>query len=244
MRKIIQTISLGCCLYFVACLGLVSVHNDRCGKGITTSFFFLGMQYIKNSKQRSSGLPLLNKNGQTPEEVFTEKHKDLVNMGGKWLTSTCNACSVVAGLFVTITFTASTTVPDAVKEVNKNNKASKVLAVSSFVSFCTSLIAVVMFLSILTSGYREKDFHHNLLLKLLVGLTAFYVSIVTTLISFSSGHFFIFSDQQNNAVSLYMVTCLLLITIFVITQFPLYLHLLWANFKKVPQRRYWLLLED
>ncbi|KAK4560165.1 hypothetical protein RGQ29_009087 [Quercus rubra] len=201
-------------------------------------------EYIKNSKQRSSGLPLLNKNGQTPEEVFTEKHKDLVKMGGKWLTSTCNACSVVAGLFVTITFTASTTVPDAVKEVNKNNKASKVLAVSSFVSFCTSLIAVVMFLSILTSGYREKDFHHNLLLKLLVGLTAFYVSIVTTLISFSSGHFFIFSDQQNNAVSLYMVTCLLLITIFVITQFPLYLHLLWANFKKVPQRRYWLHLED
>uniref|UniRef100_A0A7N2LPM9 PGG domain-containing protein n=1 Tax=Quercus lobata TaxID=97700 RepID=A0A7N2LPM9_QUELO len=80
-------------------------------------------EYIKNSMQRSSGLPLLNKNGQTPEEVFTEKHKDLVKIG----------------------------VPDGVKEVNKNNKASKVLAVSSFVSFCTSLIAVVMFLSILTS---------------------------------------------------------------------------------------------
>ena len=165
-------------------------------------------------------------------------------MGGEWLTSTCNACSVVAGLFVTITFTTSTTVPDGVKEVNKNNKASKVLAISSFVSFCTSLIAVVMFLSILTSAYRKKDFHHTLLLKLLVGLTAFYVSIVTTLISFSSGHFFSFSDQQNNSASLYMVTCLSLITFFVITQFPLYPHLPWANLKKVPQRRYWLHLED
>ena len=52
-------------------LGLiVSKYNDRCGEGITTSFFSLGMQYIKNSMQRSSGLPLLNKNGQTPEEVF------------------------------------------------------------------------------------------------------------------------------------------------------------------------------
>uniref|UniRef100_A0A7N2N535 PGG domain-containing protein n=1 Tax=Quercus lobata TaxID=97700 RepID=A0A7N2N535_QUELO len=121
-------------------------------------------EYIKNSMQRSSGLPLLSKNGQTPEDVFTEKHKDLVKMG----------------------------VPDGVKEVNKNNKASKVLAVSSFISFCTSLIAVVMFLSILTSV----------------------------------------TNGIMQLPCICMVTCLLLITFFVITQFPMYLHLLWANLKK------------
>ena len=76
-------------------LGLiVSEYNDRCREGITTSFFFLRMQYIKNSMQRNSGLPLLNKNDQTPEEVFPEKHKDLVKMGGEWLTSTCNVLNI------------------------------------------------------------------------------------------------------------------------------------------------------
>ncbi|XP_030957565.1 uncharacterized protein LOC115979649 isoform X2 [Quercus lobata] len=194
-------------------------------------------EYIKKSIEPRF-LLLCNKHGDTPEEVFTNNHKELVKMGGDWLTSTSNACSVVAGLFVTTTFTMSTTVPDGVKE-DKHKQASKMLAGSSFVSFCTSLIAVVMFLAILTSGYRERDFRWTLLVKLLVGLTAFYLSIASTLISFSTGHFFVFTNQLNSAASsLYVVICLLLITLFAVTQLPLYFHLLWATFKKVPQPRY------
>ena len=183
-------------------------------------------------------LPLRNKDGNTPEEVFTKTHVKLVKKGGEWLTSTSNACSVVAGLFVTATFTMSTTVPDGVKE-DKNKQASKMFAGSSFVSFCTSLIAVVMFLAILTSGYRERDFRWTLLAKLLVGLTAFYVSIASTLISFSTGHFFVFANQLNSSTSsLYVVICLLLIILFAFAQLPLYFHLLWATLKKVPQPNY------
>jgi ABC-type Fe3+ transport system permease subunit len=182
-------------------------------------------------------LILLNKEGKTPEEVFTESHEDLVTKGGEWLTSTSNACSVVAGLFVTVTFTASTTVPDGVKQNNKQDKASKILASSTYVSFCTSLIAVVMFLAILTSGYRKRDFRCALLGKLLVGLTAFYVSIASTLISFSTGHFFVFGNELKSEAS-YFVTCVLLIIFFAFAQLPLFFHLLWATFNKVPKRNY------
>ena len=63
--------------------------------------------------------------------------------------------SSLAGLFVSITFSTATSVPDDDKG-NKHVKASKIFAVSSFVSFYTSLIAVVMFLSILTSGCKER----------------------------------------------------------------------------------------
>uniref|UniRef100_A0A7N2N602 PGG domain-containing protein n=1 Tax=Quercus lobata TaxID=97700 RepID=A0A7N2N602_QUELO len=136
-------------------------------------------EYIKNSMERSL-LPLLNKKGQTPEEIFTKTHEDLVKQGGDWLSSTANACSVVAGLFVTSTFSTATNLPEVV-EGNKHSEASKIFASSSFVSFYTSLVAVVMFLSILTSGYREKDFRHALPWKLLLGLTAFYMSIASTL---------------------------------------------------------------
>ena len=184
-------------------------------------------------------LHLPNKEGKTPEEVFTEKHVVVVKEGGQWLSNISNSCLVVAGLFVTVTFSMSSTVPDSVKQVNKDNKASKILAGSSFVSFCSSLIAVVMFLTILTSGYREKDFRYSLLRKLLLGLTAFHVSIASALICFCSGHFFIFKGELKSAASSsYLVVCLLLITFFAFQQLPLYVHLLWATFKKVPQRNY------
>ena len=66
----------------------------------------------------SSFLRGLNKNGQTSEEIFTERHKDLVIKGGEWLTSISNAGMVVVGIFVTVTLTMSTTVLDSAKEGN------------------------------------------------------------------------------------------------------------------------------
>ena len=122
----------------------------------------------------SSFLHRLNKNGQTSEEIFTESHKDLVIKGGEWLTNISNAGMVVAGIFVMVTLTMSTIVLDSAKEGNKHEKPSKLFPGSSFVSFCTSLLAVVMFLSIATPGYRRRDFRYSLLGKLLVSLTALY----------------------------------------------------------------------
>nr|POF27285.1 e3 ubiquitin-protein ligase mib2 [Quercus suber] len=193
-------------------------------------------EYIKNSMERSL-LPLLNKKGQTPEEIFTKTHEDLVKQGGDWLSSTANACSVVAGLFVTSTFSTATNLPEVV-EGNKHSEASKIFAGSSFVSFYTSLVAVVMFLSILTSGYREKDFRRALPWKLLLGLTAFYMSIASTLVSFTTGHFFIFRNQLKSVSSTSYTVAYALVTLFSMAVFPLYFHLVWATLKKVPQRKY------
>ncbi|KAI9185931.1 hypothetical protein LWI28_012093 [Acer negundo] len=46
----------------------------------------------------------LNKSGETPEEVFSREHKDLVEKGGKWMRDTATSCSVVAALIITIVF--------------------------------------------------------------------------------------------------------------------------------------------
>ncbi|XP_075640699.1 uncharacterized protein LOC142612497 [Castanea sativa] len=108
-------------------------------------------EFVKNSMQRR--IPLLNKNGQTSEEIFTESHKGLVKEGSKWLTDVSNAGMVVAGIFVAVTLTMSTTVLDSAKEGNKRGKPSNLFAGSSFFSFCTSFLAVVMFLSIAASSF-------------------------------------------------------------------------------------------
>ena len=182
-------------------------------------------------------LHLSNNDGKTPEEIFMDTHKKLVEEGGKWLSSISNAGMVVAGILVTVTLTMSTTVLDSANEGNKHEKPSKLFAGSSFVSFYTSLLAVVMFLSIATTRYRRRDFRF-LPGKLLVGLTALYASVVSTLISFATGFLFTFRDQPPSAAFSYVLACVLLIIFFSLTQLPLYFHLVWATFKKVPTLNY------
>ncbi|KAK4560166.1 hypothetical protein RGQ29_009088 [Quercus rubra] len=193
-------------------------------------------EYIQKSLQRNFHF-LDNNNSQTPEEIFTKNHQDLVGKGGSWLNNTSNACSVVAGLFVTSTFSTATNLPDAIKN-EAYDKASKIYAGSSFVSFYSSLIAVVMFLAIPTSGCRERDFRHALPRKLLLGLTAFYISIASTLVSFTTGHFFIFRDQLKFVSSTSYIVTYALVTVSSMAVFPLYFHLVWATFKKELQRKY------
>ncbi|XP_030946126.1 uncharacterized protein LOC115970673 [Quercus lobata] len=151
-------------------------------------------EHIMNSMPQGF-LHLSNNAGKTPGEIFMEKHKTLVKKGGKWLIETSNACSIVAGLFVTVAFNMSTTVPGDVDDNGyprlEKELAFNMFAISSYVSFYSSLLAVIMFLAILTSGYKESSFRSTLPMKLLLALTAFYVSIASTAICFSAAHFFI-----------------------------------------------------
>ncbi|XP_050265748.1 uncharacterized protein LOC126709518 isoform X1 [Quercus robur] len=184
-----------------------------------------------------------NNKGETSREIFTETHKDLVKDGSEWLTSTSESCSVVAALIATVAFASATTVPGGVKQdvgtpTLENQPAFDAFAISSLVALCFSVTALVMFLSILTSRYQEKDFGSDLPKKLLLGLTSLFVSIASMLIAFCAGHFFVLKDKLKYAAfPVYAVTCLP-ITFFAVAQFPLYFDLIWATFLKVPQRSY------
>ncbi|KAK4762884.1 hypothetical protein SAY86_008652 [Trapa natans] len=184
-----------------------------------------------------------NKEGKTARTIFTETHRDLLRSGRDWLTSTSESCSVVAALIATVAFATSTAVPGGVRDENgmprfEDQPAFDIFAISSLVALCFSVTSVVLFLSILTSRYQEKDFGRDLPKKLLVGLTSLFVSIASMLVSFCAGHFFVLKDKLKYAAyPVYAVTCLP-VTLFAMAQFPLYLDLIWATFKKVPQRSY------
>ncbi|KAK3193720.1 hypothetical protein Dsin_025030 [Dipteronia sinensis] len=199
-------------------------------------------EYVKDS-MRFHFFVRYNKDNKSPREVFTETHKDLVKSGGDWLTSTSQSCSVVAALIATVAFATSSTVPggvrsDSGKPTLENEPPFNVFAITSLIALCFSVTALVMFLAILTSRYQERDFGSNLPRKLLVGLTSLFVSIASMLVSFCSGHFFVLKDKLKFAAwPVYAVTCLP-ITFFAVAQFPLYFDLIWAAFKKVPQRSY------
>ncbi|XP_062085425.1 uncharacterized protein LOC133791514 isoform X2 [Humulus lupulus] len=184
-----------------------------------------------------------NENRKTAKDLFTETHKGLVQSGGEWLTNTSESCSVVAALIATVAFATSTAVPGGTNEnsgkpILEDEPAFEIFAITSLVALCFSVTSVVMFLAILTSRYQEKDFGRDLPRKLLVGLTSLFVSIASMLVSFCAGHFFVLQEKLKYAAfPVYAITCLP-VTFFALAQFPLYLDLIWANFKKVPQRSY------
>ncbi|KDP21404.1 hypothetical protein JCGZ_21875 [Jatropha curcas] len=184
-----------------------------------------------------------NKDNKTAKAIFTETHKDLVKSGGEWLINTSESCSVVAALIATVAFATAATVPGGVDEKKgtptlERHPAFNAFAISSVVALSFSVTSVVMFLAILTSRYEEKDFGRSLPNKLLLGLTSLFVSIAAMLVSFCAGHFFVLRDELKYAAfPIYAVTCLP-VTLFAIAQFPLYVDLMWASFKKVPQRSY------
>ncbi|GMN48857.1 hypothetical protein TIFTF001_018021 [Ficus carica] len=184
-----------------------------------------------------------NNDRKTAKDIFTETHTDLVKAGGEWLTNTSQSCSVVAALIATVAFATSTTVPggndsESGKPTLEDKPAFELFAISSLIALCFSVTSVVMFLAILTSRYQENDFGRDLPRRLLVGLTSLFVSIAAMLVSFCAGHFFVLQDElQYAAFPVYAVTCLP-VSFFAVAQFPLYFDLIWAHFKKVPQRSY------
>ena len=200
------------------------------------------MQFVKNNMPPHLCYQL-NKNGQTPEEIFNHSHEDLVKQGGEWLNKTSESCSVVAALIATVAFAASTTFPGQINEKSgkpnlEKQPALTIFAISSLVALCFSITALFSFLAVLTSRYQKKEFYHNLPLKLLLGLTSLFVSIASMLVSFCSGHSFMLANKLKDKVfPIYAVTFLPII-FFAIGQFPLYFDIIRATSKKVPRRSY------
>ncbi|XP_028769167.1 uncharacterized protein LOC114726664 [Neltuma alba] len=184
-----------------------------------------------------------NNKNETPDVVFTNTHKDLTKTASEWLNKTSESCSVVAALIATVAFATAATVPggfipETGEPILEDRREFQLFAISSLMALGFSITALVMFLSILTSRFQEQDFNKDLPRKLMIGLTSLFVSIASMLVSFCAGHFFVLKDTLHHlALPLYVVTCLP-VTLFVLAQFPLYLDLLWAIFKHVPQRSY------
>ncbi|KAJ4723007.1 putative Ankyrin repeat-containing protein [Melia azedarach] len=184
-----------------------------------------------------------NNQGKTPKEIFTETHKHLVKEGSKWLAKTSEACSLIAALIATVAFATSATVPggpdqDTGDPIFEREPAFRVFAISSLVALCFSVTALIICLAILTSRYQEEDFAMDLPRKVLVGLTSLFISVVSIMISFCSGHYLVVRDELRSAAfPIYAATCLPA-TLFVLAQVPLYFDLILAVFRKVPKRSY------
>ncbi|XP_072952081.1 uncharacterized protein [Typha angustifolia] len=182
-----------------------------------------------------------NDKGQTAQDLFRETHKDLVKEAGNWLVKTSESCSVVAALIAGVAFASAATVPGGLNQssgepILSSEITFQVFAFSSLVALCFSVTSLIMFLTILTSRYQEKDFNKSLPTKLIVGLTSLFTSIVAMLVSFCAGDFFVVQKKLKFAAFPIYAVMLFPVSFFAIAHLPLYVDLITATASKLPER--------
>ncbi|XP_038887429.1 uncharacterized protein LOC120077568 isoform X2 [Benincasa hispida] len=190
-----------------------------------------------------------NNKGIVAKSIFHTTHNELGKKGGEWLTSTSESCSLLAALVLTVAYASATTVPggngDDGTPPFRQETGFFIFSLASLIALCLSTTSVIMFLSILTSRFDEKDFGSKLPGRLFIGLSSLFLSIVAMLVSFCAGHYFLLSYRLPKvAVLIYIATSLPVALFFVMVQLPLFSDLLFVILSKTPKRSNDVILMD
>ncbi|KAL4343269.1 hypothetical protein HN51_061570 [Arachis hypogaea] len=151
------------------------------------------LQWFKKVEQLDHPIhkEIKNQDGKTAWQLFKEEHKTLLEESEKWMRDTANSCSIVAALIVTTVFAAVLTVPGGNNQekgfpIFLPDNTFLVFAASVALALFSSMASLLMFLSILTARYAEKDFLKALPRRLIWGLALLFFAIVTTMVAFAA----------------------------------------------------------
>jgi magnesium-transporting ATPase (P-type) len=148
-----------------------------------------------------------NYRGKTPKDLFTKTHEKLHKDGEKWMRGTAMHCMLVATLIATVVFAAIFTVPGGnQQEEGKHQEEGTpillkhnwflVFFISDSIALLSSSTSILIFLSILTSRYTERDFVSSLPRRLMFGLTALFISIVGMVVAFGATCFLVYQRKK------------------------------------------------
>ncbi|KAF5813095.1 putative PGG domain-containing protein [Helianthus annuus] len=134
---------------------------------------------------------------ETPAMVFEREHADLMKQGENWTKTTAESCSITAALIVTVVFAAAITVPGGSNQESgipllKKQIAFTIFAVTNAFSLFTAATALLLFLSILTTRFSEKDFLVSLPRRLIFGLFTLFLSTTSMVVAFGAISYLVF----------------------------------------------------
>lgn len=180
----------------------------------------------------------INFNGETAEQMLLEKNVQLRVEAKEWMKGTAENCSIVAVLIATVAFAAAYTVPGGPNQATgypllKNKPFFIIFALADALSLTFSLTSVIIFLSILTSSFRLKDFQYSLHNKLMLGLTVLILSVSMMMVAFAATLVLTISSGKNwTNVFLYIIS-FFPVTVFGFSYVHLYKLLIKAFIEKV-----------
>ncbi|XP_042964236.1 ankyrin repeat-containing protein ITN1-like isoform X2 [Carya illinoinensis] len=174
----------------------------------------LWFQEIEKIMPKSSVNEMSGPEEEKPlKDMFSENHKILQKNGEEWMRNTANSCMLVATLIATVVFPAAFTIPGGNNQetgvpIFLETNWFTVFYTSNAVAMLFSSSSILVFLSILTSRYTERDFLTSLPLKLAGGLVMLVISIVSMLIAFIAACFLVFKSKKSVPVRIIIVAVL------------------------------------
>ncbi|KAJ9536746.1 hypothetical protein OSB04_un000050 [Centaurea solstitialis] len=177
--------------------------------------------------------------GETPDQVFTREHENLVKEGEKWMKATAESCSISVALITTIVFAATITVPGGTHQETgipmfRKDFAFTIFAISDAISLFTSSSSLILFLSILTARFSEKDSLVSLPKRLIVGLCTLLLSITAMMVAFAATLFLLFCHEKTWMLGPICGFACLPILFFVTLQFPFIADLYRSTYSSAP----------
>ncbi|XP_021979401.1 uncharacterized protein LOC110875514 [Helianthus annuus] len=175
---------------------------------------------------------------ETPDMVFTREHEKLVKEAEQWMKTTAESFSITAALITTIVSAAAITVPGGSSEdkgtpLFKKEPAFIIFSISDAISLFASSTALLVFLSILTARFAEKDFLVSLPRRLFIGLFSLLVSTTTMMIAFSATLFLVFCEKKSLMLAPICGLAFIPIAFFVSLHFPLLVDLLKSTYSHI-----------
>ncbi|XP_059436352.1 ankyrin repeat-containing protein NPR4-like [Corylus avellana] len=187
-----------------------------------------------------------NLKGQTPEDIFIETHRKLQRDGETWMKDTSNYCMLVATLIATVVFAAAFTVPGGNQQENGTpiflgSYWFMVFFISDAIAFLSSSSSILIFLSILTSRYKEEDFLKSLPGRLVFGLTTLFISIVGMVVAFSATCFLVYKSKTIRIPIVIIALAGVPIILFVLLHYDLWFDIIrstyWSRFLFRPRKQ-------
>ncbi|KAF4397054.1 hypothetical protein G4B88_008900 [Cannabis sativa] len=185
----------------------------------------------------------MNLSGQTPQDLFTEKHNDLMKDSEKWMKKNANICLLVATIIVTIIFQANSDISssgdentncDISRDQNTNSSniessiVKNILLISNTIAMSSSSIAVMLNLFIIISRFSEDELFRPLPIAFIVGIISLYISITFMMTSFCLTSFI-----GTKSLAIRIFTCfleLLPVILFPYLVYPIFIDLINMTF--------------
>ncbi|KAK1360448.1 PGG domain-containing protein [Heracleum sosnowskyi] len=157
--------------------------------------------------------------------VFTIEHKDLLIEAQQWMKNTSSPATVVAALLVTMAFAAIFTAPggnnDGGKPLFLNETVFIIFAISDAIALFSSSTSVLVFLSVLNSGFAEEDFLYALPKRLTIGLISLFISLASIMVAFSATLALMLRDKIQWIAAPVTLLAGVPMTLFLLLQYPL-----------------------
>ncbi|KAI3958037.1 hypothetical protein MKW98_020679 [Papaver atlanticum] len=176
-----------------------------------------------------------NGKGIKPEALFTKEHETLVKEGEKWVKEVSQACMVVSTLIATVMFAAAFTVPGGNDQntgfpMFLESRAFLFFIISDAVSLFASCTSILMFFTLLTSRYAERDFLTSLPTKLILGLLFLFFSIATMLATFAATLIIVLREQYSWVYIPVIISASIPVALFGSLQFPLFIEIVMSTY--------------